>query len=182
MTSKQFACSLLFTFLCCSLLAVAQAPPVDNDSAFVKGKGTTGTIALWTATKKIGNSTITQDGGGNQNFAAGINAVGVISGSSDVDALATSTQQEASLETPTWTPRGIPFREKGSSSTPPPVRVYSTGPLTMAEAVTPWADKRSPRRVLLSSLRSSTRTVPQCFTGTVSAIPSRLEASRPQFH
>jgi len=86
MTSKQFACSLLFTFLCCSLLAVAQAPPVDNDSAFVKGKGTTGTIALWTATKKIGNSTITQDGGGNQNFAAGINAVGVISGSSDVNA------------------------------------------------------------------------------------------------
>lgn len=45
-----------------------------------------GTIPVYFAAKKLKNSNITQDGGGNENFAAGINAVGVISGSSDVNA------------------------------------------------------------------------------------------------
>ena len=90
MRVKQFASILLLAFLCCSLLAVAQAPqkpPVDNDGAYIKGSGTVGTIPVYLAAKKIGNSNIKQDGSGNENFGAGINAAGVISGSSDVDAL-----------------------------------------------------------------------------------------------
>ena len=89
MSVKQFASILLLAFLCCSLLAVAQAPqkpPVDNDGAYIKGPGTVGTISLYLAAKKIGNSNIKQDGSGNENFGAGINAAGVISGASDVDA------------------------------------------------------------------------------------------------
>src|ERR1700674_356237 len=89
MRVKQFASILLLTFLCCSFLAVAQAPqkpPVDNDSVYLRGPGTIGTIPVYLLAKKLANSNIKQDGSGNENFGAGINAVGVISGSSDVDA------------------------------------------------------------------------------------------------
>jgi len=88
MRVKQFVSILLFAFLCCSLFAVAQAAkaPADNDSAYLKGPGTAGTIPVYSAAKKLKNSSITQDGSGNENFAAGINAAGVINGSSDVDA------------------------------------------------------------------------------------------------
>jgi hypothetical protein len=87
MRVKQFASILLFAFLCCSLFAVAQAaPPSDNDSAYLKGPGTVATIPVYIGAKKLGNSKITQDGSGNENFAAGINAAGVINGASDVDA------------------------------------------------------------------------------------------------
>jgi len=88
MRVKQFVSILLFAFLCCSLFAVAQAapPPVDNDSKYLQGPGTAGTIPVYSAAKKLKNSSITQDGSGNENFAAGINTVGVINGASDVDA------------------------------------------------------------------------------------------------
>ena len=86
MRAKQIWFFVL-TFACCSLLAFAQAPPVDNDSAYVKGKGTVGTIPLWVGTKKIGNSTITQDGSGNQNFAAGVNAAGDVDAGGNVNAV-----------------------------------------------------------------------------------------------
>src|ERR1700674_880955 len=100
MRVKQFASILLLTFLCCSFLAVAQAPqkpPVDNDSVYLRGPGTIGTIPVYLLAKKLANSNIKQDGSGNENFGAGINAVGVISGSSDVDASATLTPWAPSL-------------------------------------------------------------------------------------
>jgi hypothetical protein len=82
MIAKQFARFFLLALMCCSLAAVAQEAPAVN----VTGGGTKGKIPIWTGAHKIGNSNISQDAGGNENFGAGINAAGVISGASDVDA------------------------------------------------------------------------------------------------
>jgi len=59
MRMKHFSI-LLLTFLCCSLLAVAQAP-VDRDP-FIGGGGTKGDIPLFTAHRAIGNSIASQSG------------------------------------------------------------------------------------------------------------------------
>jgi len=85
MRIKQFASILLLTLLCCSLVAVA----ADNDKAYVKGSGTGGTIAVFTGTKNIGNSSVVQGSSGGvtstnkqaDSLSAGAGTLGVLSNS-----------------------------------------------------------------------------------------------------
>jgi hypothetical protein len=81
MRMKQFSI-LLITFLCCSLLAVAQAP-VDRDP-FIGGGGTKGDIPLFTAHRAIGNSIASQSGSA-INVNGGVNTV--LGGASSVNSV-----------------------------------------------------------------------------------------------
>lgn len=82
MKSKWLACVSVVFILACAIYSVAQDSPTTN----ITGSGTKGTVPVFTGTHSIGKSKITQDSSGNEHFAAGIDAIGVISGSSDVDA------------------------------------------------------------------------------------------------
>jgi hypothetical protein len=82
MRAKQVVRFFLLAFACCSL-AVAQDSALVN----VTGGGTKGTIPLWTAHHKIGNSIVTQSGTA-INVAGGVNTV--LGGSSSVDSVSGS--------------------------------------------------------------------------------------------
>jgi hypothetical protein len=82
MKFNSFARIFVLCVLACGVYAVAQDSPLTN----ITGGGTKGRIPLYTGTHKIGNSNISQDSSGNENFGAAISAAGVISSSSDVDA------------------------------------------------------------------------------------------------
>jgi hypothetical protein len=82
MKFNSFARIFVLCVLACGVYAVAQDSPLTN----ITGGGAKGRIPVYTGAHKIGNSNIVQDGSGNEDFGAGINANGVISGASDVDA------------------------------------------------------------------------------------------------
>jgi len=81
MKSNLFVRIFVLFVLACAVCAVAQDSPMTN----ITGGGAKNTIPVFTGAHAIGNSIMKQSGGA-INVNGGVNATGVIAGSSDVDA------------------------------------------------------------------------------------------------